>query len=432
MIQFAVDDGVDITLRDVKAALADSVKFKGYNENGSFDYKPSSWGDTGTKILHLTYTNTNKMLDYGPQGGAETATLDDLTLKTDVGWSKLLIRQCYEHDNSVNTDLKTDLGERDITNLFSGTVTVRVENDKTGNLKISKKVTGDGAPADQEFTFEVTMKEGDSPLAGTYETLDGSENRSEITFDDKGKTTVTLKDDESLTILALPVGAEFTVQEVDLADGYTPDVTVSGDNSATTDSETATGTIQHNTEENAAVEVAYTNEFDGSTIARLKVTKTVTGDMGDRDRLFDFTITLKDKDGKALSGSYPYTIGTTTDTLVLNDKGTATFKLKHGQTIVIYGLPSGSSYQISEPGAEEDGYTTTVTVGSETETAYQTEGKLSDTDTVTVSFENSRGHIPVTGIQQDQLPWILLAIGVLIAGVVLILINFCKKRRIMK
>lgn len=432
MIQFAVDDGVDITLRDVKAALADSVEFKGYNENGSFTYDPNSWDATGTDILHLTYTNTNKMLDYGLQGGTGTATLDDLTLETDVGWSKLLIRQCYEHDDSVNTDLKTELGERDITNLFSGTVTVRVENDKTGNLKISKKVTGDGAPADQEFTFEVTMKEGDSPLAGTYETLDANGNKSKITFNDGGKATVTLKDGESLTILALPAGAQYAVQEVDLADGYTPGVTVSGDNSATTDSETATGTIQHNTEENAAVEVAYTNEFDGSTTARLKVTKTVTGDMGDRDKLFDFTITLKDKDGTALSGSYPYTIGTTTGTLDLNDKGTATFQLKHGQTIVIYGLPSGSLYQISEPGAKEDGYTTTVTVGGETETAYQTEGNLSDTDTVTVSFENSRGHIPVTGIQPDQLPWILLTIGVLIAGVVLILINFCKKRRIMK
>lgn len=575
MIQFAVNDYVDITLRDIKAALAQNVTYD--SSSSKFTWGEADW-DTVQNVLDLTYTNENKMLDYGTQDTETTQTLDNLTLPTDVGWSKLLVRQDYDHGGTDDKNLKTDLGDRDITNLFSGTVTVRVANDKTGNLKISKQVTGNGVPAGQGFNFEVTVKDGNTPISGIYQTLDGNGTRSSIEFNN-GHATVTLKGGESLTILALPTGALFTVQETTVPNGYTPSVTVTGDTNAQVNEaeHSATGLIQHDITEDAAVETAFTNDFDGSTSVQLKgkktlrgrnlteqdtftfsleaadnatkqaiesgsivmpsttsasvkgdgsssegkftfdsiqfksegtytfkiteqlpsgasqdnlvdgdiwydthttivtvtvtrddttgllsaiptynntdnpdgstesaeavfvnrwvglkITKQVTGDMGDRDKLFTFTITLQDKEESPLTGTYPYTIGSTTDTLNLNDEGTATFQLKHGQTIVIYGLPSGSSYQISEHGAKEDGYTTTVTVGKKKETTCQTEGNLSDTDTVTVSFENSRGNIPVTGIQPDHLPWILLAIGVLITGVVLILINFCKKRRIMK
>lgn len=575
MIQFAVDDRVDITLRDIKAALAQNVTYG--SSSSKFNWDEADWNSTDG-VRYLTYTDANGMLDYGLQDTTTTPTLDNLTLSTDAGWSKLLVRQDYDHGGTDDKNLKMNLGDRDITNLFSGTVTVRVANDKTGNLKISKQVTGDGVSAGQGFNFKVTVKDGNTPISGIYQTLDGNGTRSSIEFNN-GHATVTLKGGESLTILALPTGALFTVQETNVPDGYTPSVTVTGDTNAQVNEaeHSATGTIQHNITEDAAVETAFTNDFDGSTSvqlkgkktlrgrnlteqdtftfsleaadnatkqaiesgsivmpsttsasvkgdgsssegkftfdsiqfksegtytfkiteqlpsgasqdnlvdgdiwydthttivtvtvtrdattgllsaiptydntdnpdgstesaeavfvnrwAGLKITKQVTGDMGDRDKLFTFTITLQDKEESPLTGTYPYTIGSTTDTLNLNDKGTATFRLKHGQTIVIYGLPSGSSYQISEHGAKEDGYTTTVTVGKKKETTCQTEGNLSDTDTVTVSFENSRGNIPVTGIQPDHLPWLLLAIGVLITGVVLILINFCKKRRIMK
>lgn len=575
MIQFVVNDHVDITLRDIKAALAQNVTYD--SSSSKFTWGEADWNNTDG-VRHLTYTDANGMLDYGPQDSTTTPTLDNLTLSTDVGWSKLLIRQDYNQGSADDAKLKTDLGDRDITNLFSGTVTVRVANDKTGNLKISKQVTGNGVPAGQGFTFEVTVKDGNTPISGTYQTLDGNGTRSSIEFNN-GHATVTLKGGESLTILALPTGALFTVQETTVPDGYTPSVTVMGDTNAQVNKSehSATGFIQHDITEDAAVETAFTNDFDGSTSvqlkgkktlrgrnlteqdtftfsleaaddatkqaiesgsivmpsttsasvkgdgsssegeftfdsiqfksegtytfniaeqlpsgasqdnpvdgdiwydthttivtvtvtrdattgllsaiptydntgnpdgstesaeavfvnrwAGLKIIKQVTGDMGDRDKLFTFTITLQDKEGSPLTGTYPYTIGSTTGTLSLDNTGTTGFQLKHDQTITIYGLPAGSKYTISEPDAQADGYTTYVTVGNDKKKVFQTTGNLSDADTVEVIFENSRGNVPATGLRVEQLPWILAVVVIIIAGTFFTVRGYKKRKRILK
>lgn len=66
MVQFAADDRVDVTLRDIKAALATSVQYKGYSEDGSFgvDGTGINWDSSSNDVLHLKYANSNKMLDY--------------------------------------------------------------------------------------------------------------------------------------------------------------------------------------------------------------------------------------------------------------------------------------------------------------------------------------------------------------------------------
>lgn len=563
MIQFAVDDRVDITLRDIKAALAQNVTYG--SSSSKFNWDEANWNSTDG-VRYLTYTDANGMLDYGLQDTTTTPTLDNLTLSTDAGWSKLLVRQDYDHGGTDDKNLKMNLGDRDITNLFSGTVTVRVANDKTGNLKISKQVTGGGAPASQEFTFEVTVKDGSTSISGTYETLDGNGTRSSIEFIN-GHATVTLKGGESLTILALPTGASFTVQETPVPIGYTPSVTVTGDTNAQVNEAepSVTGFIQHNTTEDAAVETAFTNDFDGSTSvqlkgnktlrgrnlteqdnftfdleaaddatkqaiqsgsivmpsstsasvkgdgsssegkftfdsiqfkfegtytftiaeqlpsgasqdnpvdgdiwydtrttivtvtvtrdattgllsatptydntgnpdgstesaeavfvnrwAGLKVAKTVTGSMGDRDKPFDFAIEMKGPDGDPLTGSYPCTVDGGNKSLIFHENGKATFRLKHGQTMTVYGLPAGSTYTISEPNAQEDGYTTEVTAGSRTEEGSEATGSLPATgETASVDFKNSKGNVPATGVFLDVWPWALAAVLCAAAGAAL-------------
>lgn len=247
VVQFAADDHVDTTLNGIKAYLHTSVQFDGYDENGSFNVS----GIPSSDVLHLQYANTNKLLDYGLYDGT-AGTIDNLTLATDVGWSKLLIRQCYRHEATVDTSLKTNLGNRDITNLFSGTVTVRVSNDQTGNLKISKTVDGTGAPADS-FTFTVEVKDEKAGISGEYKTVDDAGAYDSVTFTD-GAATVTLKDGENLTILGLPTGAEYTVTETQIPDNY--EVSVNGNKVAA-----ATGAIPHNTSETDAAEVSYTNTY---------------------------------------------------------------------------------------------------------------------------------------------------------------------------
>lgn len=301
MVQFAADDGVDITLRDIKAALATGVTFGSYNEDGSFAVSGEGidWGSsTGEDVLHLQYANANAMLDYGLYGGdgVEPVSIDDLTLATDAGWSMLLVKQCFRHDAQTDISLKTNLSNvegkdySDITSLFSGTVTVRVANERTGNLEIGKVVTGDGAPATQEFTFEVTVQDGGANISGTYATLNQNDDQGTITFKD-GEATVELKGGESLTILALPAGATFSVKETDVPSSYAASMDVTGDDGAMVENGKVTGTIQHNTSEDAAVKVTCTNTFNGDTTAILKGTKTLEGrDFASAD---EFTFSLE-------------------------------------------------------------------------------------------------------------------------------------------
>lgn len=197
MVQFAADDDVNTTLQGIKAVLANDLQFN--SENGSFSWSESAW-QTEDDILHLQYANENKMLDYGlydSTGG----TLDDLTLETEEGWSKLLIRQCYKHDNTVDTSLKTPLDNADITNLFSGTVTVRVTNvRKIVDVTIEKKVTGNLGDHTKQFAFKV---QSSLPM----------EAGNNYELSDNGKTaSFSLAHNQSV-ILRVPVGAKLKIKE---------------------------------------------------------------------------------------------------------------------------------------------------------------------------------------------------------------------------
>lgn len=422
-VQFAVDDGVDTTLQGIKATQVTSTSYDGDGTTWSV----ADWSESN--VLHLQYANETALLDYGLYGSdAGNATIDELTFSTDEGWSKLLIRQCFKHDETVDTSLKTNLGEEDITNLFSGTVTVRVSNDKTGDLKISKTVAGENAPESAEFTFTVTVTDGVTPLFGTYETTDSQGNSGTIDFSN-GTATVTLRANESLTILGLPTGASWNVVE-NPTNGYVTSVTVSNDETWSTSGSTASGTIGHTPDDGTPIEVSYTNVWSG-----LSVSKTVTGSMGDRDREFSFTIKLTDKDGKPLTGSYSYVGGTLSGTTgvdapsngtLMLDNGEATFPLKHGQVITIYGLPQGCSYTITEDIDSGEGYETTVQTGSDgAENGTTATGTL--TESVSVAFTNALSSAPVTGVSIETLPWIA-ASGLTAAGGAALLLSARKHR----
>ena len=203
MVQFAADDDVNTTLQGIQAVLANDLQFGPYKVDGSFTWDEESSWQTGKDVLHLQYANENKMLDYGLYGGKD-GTLDNLTLPTETGWSKLLIRQCYQHESTVDTSLKTDLEDKDLTNLFSGTVTVRVTNvKKIVDVTIEKKVTGNLGDHTKKFSFTVTSTEPmeESEITGSY------------TLSEGGKiATFSLAHGDSVT-LRVPVGAKLKIKE---------------------------------------------------------------------------------------------------------------------------------------------------------------------------------------------------------------------------
>lgn len=85
-----------------------------------------------------------------------------------------------------------------------------------GNMTISKTVTGKG-DTDREFTFIVTLTDAaGKPLVGSYP-YTGSKS-GEIANGD----SIKLKHGESVTIIGLPIGVQYTVAEAESnQDGYT-------------------------------------------------------------------------------------------------------------------------------------------------------------------------------------------------------------------
>ena len=138
----------------------------------------------------------------------------------------------------------------------------------------------------------------------------------------------------------------------------------------------------------------------------LKVTKTVTGNLGDKDKEFDFTVTFTKPEGKNWDmDGIGLPIGATK-----NSDGTYSFKLKHGATAEFKNLPYGVTYSVTETAA--DGYTTT------------TEGKTTDSINAaetTVTFTNTKNGTIDTGVTTESLPYVVLMGFVVLAGAALLL-----------
>lgn len=194
-------------------------------------------------------------------------------------------------------------------------------NPTTGNLIVSKTITGNAADLSKEFTFTVTVMDAHhQPIP------DGNYGAMEFT---NGTATFTLTNGETKKALELPENASFTVTEN--PDGYVPER--EGE-----DGYIEPGKTKH---------VDFTNTLD--TFADLKILKTVSGEEFDEDQEFIFTVTLS---GDAGEGSFA-TVKTTSvgeeqeGTLTFAD-GKATITLKHNESLTIKDLPNGTVYTVEE------------------------------------------------------------------------------------
>ena len=81
----------------------------------------------------------------------------------------------------------------------------------------------------------------------------------------------------------------------------------------------------------------------------LRVSKTVDGNGADKDKAFQFAVSLQ-KDGKPITGTYDLDdkSGTKSGTIVFDENGKSSFELKHNESIAVAGLPIGSEYTITE------------------------------------------------------------------------------------
>lgn len=270
------------------------------------------------------------------------------------------------------------------------TITNTLSTVATGDLRLSKTVDGTGADKEKEFRFELTMKTKDgNALQGSFP-LDSGKGKGTKTgtiyFDENGKGTISLKDSESAYITGFPEGTRYDVKETAYVD-WTPSLL---------DGTTWDGSIQKDKPSEIKVKNTYEEK------RQLTVKKTVKGSMGSKTKQFQFKLKLTAPTGQVLPTELEYTKGDETKMMQLKND-VYEFTLAHEETIVIKGIPSQSTYTVTEVDGESNGYTVTQTNATGTMKA----------DTV-VSFVNTKnGSVPTLADMNTKIPFVLviLAIG---------------------
>lgn len=296
---------------------------------------------------------------------------------------------------------KSEIEGADINTGKKYTITNTLSTVATGDLMLSKTVTGDGADTKKEFRFELTMKTiDDKALQGSFSLDKGKGTKTgTVYFDEDGKATISLKHGESAYITGLPEGAKFNVKETAYEDWT----------SSLLENTKWNGTIQ----ENQVSKIIVKNTYEAK--RQLTVEKTVTGSMGSKTKQFQFQLKLTVPTGKVLPDTLEYTKGEKNGEIELKD-GVYEFTLAHAEKIVIKGIPSQSRYTVTEVDGESNGYNVTKTNDT---------GKIK-ADT-TVSFVNTKnGSVPTLADMNTKIPFVLVILAV--AGAVAMLWKQRKNR----
>lgn len=282
---------------------------------------------------------------------------------------------------------------------------------ETVTIKKVYKLIGAGSSPEETFTLtqvgDGTVTTGEATSAPALGTITGATfaagnatangTTGNITIALPEYTSVGVYEYTLKEVVGTTAGVNYYGDEIKLV------VTVvNGDNGklriAAVHTETAEGEAKSDT---------FQNTYSAGT---LNISKTVTGNLGDQDKYFEFKVTLTGETGKTYGASYAVSGGSNASNPTSIEIGKeTTFLLKHGETISIANLPYGVTYTVTETAA--DGYTTT---------------KTGDTGTInaadqTAAFTNNRGAEIDMGISTDSLPYImLLGIVTMIGAAVLI------------
>lgn len=265
---------------------------------------------------------------------------------------------CSGYDVSINNEISYD-GKTDGIVVKDAESRVRYDNyrEALGSLTVSKRVTVGGSYS-RIFWFEIFLTDSQGylvPINGTY---------GDITFTN-GHAYFPLSHGESKTAVNLPADIYYKVTETPdkaylwNANGYEGMITDYGDAKA-----------------------QFVNSLGYGDLA---IKKTVEGKNPDTEREFVFTVNLYDEDGRVLGGQYSYS-GSKSG--FISSGGAIT--LKHGEIVVITGLPRGTSYTVSESLAE--GYTSEST---------GTSGVIGDT-VATASFVNTEDEKPEVPVESPS------------------------------
>lgn len=290
------------------------------------------------------------------------------------------------------------------------TPTTDLTDHETVKIKKVYKLEGAGTSPVETFTLEQvgngSVKDGDATSAPALGIItgatfaEGAANANGAT----GEITVALPEYTSVGVY------EYTLQEVA---GTTAGVTYYGEtiklvvtvvNGKNNDLLRIAGV---HTESSGVKSDTFENTYRAGT---LNVSKTVTGNLGDKNKYFEFKVTLTGVEGKTYGDSYAVSGGSKDDnpkSIVIGQE--TTFMLKHGDTLSIANLPYNVTYTVTET-ADADYETTKTgdrgTIGAATQTA---------------AFTNNKNGSIDTGVTTENLPYVLLIGFVVLAGAALLI-----------
>ena len=319
---------------------------------------------------------------------------------------------------------------------------VVTNNAAATHLTVTKTVR-DGnatAPEDAEFTFQLTV----TNEAKVYQKVKLTKKNNDVTESSvvsshKNQWQFKLKNNESIDISGIRIDDNnVKVEELINDSHYTTTYKVdNGTSENGTSVAIPVTTLTAN--QNTGTVIEFTNTYNIPKLNSMTITKNVTGEFGEREKDFTFSVTLKNKDDE------------TVDVTGVNHTGAATnlnsFNLKHGQTVTLNQIPVGTIITITETNA--DGYKTSATKSSTTYGESYTddrtfvyevvehngEATLMTKATVFGVFEtekavpdnaivvtNEKKGDPDTGVLLDTLPYLII-LGIAVAGAAALLIR---------
>ena len=386
------------------AAEVTGANEKGLNFTNTYKAGSTSVNFGGTKTFTgypegatpptFTYTmsENGSVIDTQTTRGAGEYKFKSISYDT-VGPHTYTVEESVGNAKGVTYDTKTYTVKVDVTDDGSGTLKATVTGDDPVALDFTNSYKADSTSVQFEGMKTLTGKQLQN--AEFSFTLTGSGNVNEtVTNDGEGKIRFSEIKYEK------PGTYTYTVRE-----------NATDEAGVTIDSKVYNITVEVTDDGSGklAAEVTGANE-KGLNFANqyltgdLIITKRVTGDLGNRNQTFAFTIRLN------CEGEFEYD-GDVTGTI--SDGGT--IRLKHGQSVTIKGLPAGCEYTVTESG--NTGYRVYSTGAV---------GVIEDKATAIAAFTNSRSRVPATG----ESNWMLTGLAMVLSSAAgMFGIGRAKKRR---
>ena len=273
-----------------------------------------------------------------------------------------------------------------------------------GTLKVGKTFSGlpDGQALPQDFALNVTINYPSDGDSNTPDTV---------------TKTLTLADLQQpdgyyYTFTGLSPNTTYSITETNYTlDYFKSTIATKVNGAAYGTTATVGGTVEKAENETVDFENSYEVAITNVTLGKL-----VTGNMGSWEEPFEFTATISSGSMKNIK----YSINGAEAQTITSDS--FTFSLKHDDTIVFSYVPRWTTLTIKEnnPG----NYSLTTVVDGDKTLYPEDDSATVDVTAVdghTVTFTN-RWNVEIeTGIVLDSLPYILILVGVAVAGVFLFL-----------